>query len=210
MSSRSTIFAAFSLAAATILAVAACGSSVSGSAQPNPAAETAALPTEISLPSELTAATELPTDLSDLTSMLGDLPTDGNIPTDLGDLGSLLEGLPTDGLPTDLGDLGDLNIPGYNGACLTVSLGYANVGLATLGALTGGNAPFNAEGLTKAVTDFAAQVPPELAPAAESLSSLAAEAAGKSNTEVILLLDGDTYNQASKDIDAWLTANCGG
>ena len=83
MRTRSTVIAALSLAAATILAVAACGSSVSGSAQPNPAAETAALSTEISVPSELTEATALPTDLSELTSMLGDLPTGGDIPTDL-------------------------------------------------------------------------------------------------------------------------------
>ena len=67
---------------------------------------------EISVPSELTDATALPTDLSELTSMLGDLPTGGDIPTDLGDLGSLLSDLPTDSLPTDLGDLANLNIPG--------------------------------------------------------------------------------------------------
>ena len=78
MRTRSTIIAAFSLAAATILAVAACGTSVSGSAQPNPAAETAGAPSsiptsiDISLPSELTDATALPTDLSELTSILGE------------------------------------------------------------------------------------------------------------------------------------------
>ena len=215
MPTRSTIIAAFSLAAATILAVAACGTSVSGSAQPNPAAESVSIPSsiDISLPSDLTDATALPTDLDELTSMLGELPTGGDIPTDLGDLNSLLENLPTDSLPTDLGDLGDLtnlNIPGYDGACLSVPFAYASIGLATLGALTGGDGEFDSAGLTKAVSDFTAAAPPELADAAQALTDLAAETNGKTNAEAILLLDGDAYTQAGKDIEAWMTANCGG
>jgi hypothetical protein len=215
MPTRSTIIAAFSLAAATILAVAACGTSVSGSAQPNPAAESVSIPSslDISLPSDLETPTELPTDLDELTSMLGDLPTGGDVPTDLGDLNSLLENLPTGDLPTDLGDLGDLtnlNIPGYDSACLSVPFAYASIGLSTLGALTGGDGDFDSAGLTKAVSEFAAAAPPELAGTAQALTELAAEADGKTNAEAIGLLDGEVYTQASKDIEAWMTTNCGG
>ena len=70
MKKRSTITAAFALAAATILTVAACGSSVSGSAQPNPAAQTAELPSV-----DLTLPSDLPSELSELNSALSDLPT---------------------------------------------------------------------------------------------------------------------------------------
>lgn len=211
MSTRSTVIAAFGLAAATILAVAACGSSVSGSAQPNPAAEAVSIPSsiDVSLPSDLTDAT-LPTDLSELTSVLGNLPTGGDVPTDLGDLGSLLQNLPTDALPSEFGDLTNLNIPGYNGACISVSLSYASIGFSTLGALTGGGGDFDSAGLTKAVAAFAAQAPPELSEAAQELTDLAAQTNGKSNADALSLLDGDAYHQASDQVDAWLTANCGG
>jgi len=210
MSSRSTVFAALSLAAVTIIAVAACGSSVSGSAQANPAAETAALSTEISVPSELTEATALPTDLSELTSMLGDLPTGGDIPTDLGDLGSLLNDLPTDSLPTDLGDLGNLNIPGYNGACLSVASAYASISFALLPALLGGTENFNAGDLENTVNSLSGNVPPELAPDIQALGEIAAEANGKPLTEVSTLLESEKYTTADKHLSDWLDANCSG
>jgi len=104
----------------------------------------------------------IPTDLSELTSMLGDLPTGGEIPTDLGDLGSLLSDLPTDSIPTDFGDLTNLNIPGYNSACLSVASAYASISFALLPALLGGSENFNAGDLEKTVNSLSGNVPPEL------------------------------------------------
>lgn len=212
MRTRSTIIAAFSLAAATILAVAACGTSVSGSAQPNPAAESVSIPSsiDISVPSELTDATAIPTDLSELTSMLGDLPTGGEIPTDLGDLGSLLSDLPTDSLPTDFGDLTNLNIPGYNSACLSVASAYASISFALLPALLGGSENFNAGDLENTVNSLSGNVPPELAPDIQALGEIAAEANGKSLTDVSALLEGDKYKTADQHLSEWLDANCNG
>ena len=208
MSTRSTLFAALSLAAVTILAVAACGNSVSGSAQPNPAAETASL--ETSLPSELTADTTLPTDLSDLTSLLGDLPTGGDVPTDLGGLGSLLNNLPTGALPTDLGDLNNLNIPGLAPGCLAVAGAYANISLALLPALLGGNGSFNSGDLENTLNSLGGTVPAELAPDIQALGEVAAEANGKSLTDVSNLLSSEKYTTADKHISDWLDANCNG
>ncbi len=212
MRTRSTIIAAFSLAAVTILAVAACGSSVSGSATPNPAAESVSIPssTDVSLPSELTDATAVPTDLSELTSMLGDLPTGGGIPTDLGDLSSLLQDLPTGALPSDLSDLTNLNIPGYDSACLSVASAYASIALALLPALFGGTDNFDATDLQNTVNSLSGNVPEELAPDIQALGEIAADASGKTLSEASQLFEDPKFTNAQDHIDAWLNANCNG
>jgi hypothetical protein len=204
MRSRSTVTAALALAAVTILAIAACGTSVSGSAEVNTvAAETVATgtsstatttstdSTETSEPSASTVPTALPTDLSELTALLSGLPS---IPTDLS-------------IPSDLGNL---DIPGYSPECLTVSLAYASIFLATYPALLGGSDAFDASELQKAIDDLSGQVPPEIAGDIQALSEVAAEANGKTLTEVGELFDGDKFKTATANIEAWTNANCGG
>lgn len=199
MRSRSTITAAFALAAATILAVAACGSSVTGSATPNPvAAETVAGDT--SIPSDLTDATAVPTDIDELTSMLGELPTDFSMPSDLTDLS----------IPSELSELTDLSIPGYNGECLTVAGAYASISLALLPVLFGGDENFDAGELETSLSSLAGSVPPELQADIQTLSDLATQANGKSLTEAGELLESAEWTTASDNISAWLDANCSG
>ena len=197
MSSRTSITAALAMAAVTILAVAACGSSVTGSAQANSAAVlTTTTPStestsEISLPSELTDASALPTDLSELTSLLDDLPTDLS-------------------LPSDLSDLTNLDIPGYNGACLSVGLAYAAILIATYPTILGGSESFDATELEGAIKQLSGQVPPEIAGDIEMLSQIAAQANGKSLTEVGKLFESDEFTAATKHVEDWTTANCHG
>ena len=213
MRSRSTITAALALAAATILAVAACGSSVSGSAAVNSTAaetiaattattattaETSTESTESSEPTELTIPSDLPTELS---ALLSGLPTDLSLPSDF----------PTDiTIPSDLSDLGDLNIPGYNPECLTVSLAYASIFLATYPALLGGSDAFDAAELQKAINDLSGQVPAEIAGDVQALNEVATEAKGKTLTEVGELFNSEKFTTATNHIEAWMTANCGG
>jgi hypothetical protein len=212
MRSRSTVTAALALAAATILAVAACGSSVSGSAAVNTAAA-ASIESSTSASTESTTSTEstdssadtseattttaLPTDLSELTALLSGLPTDLSLPSDLSDLS----------IPSDLGDL---NIPGYNPACITVALASGSILLATYPALLGGDGAFDATELQKAISDLSGPVPPEIAGDIQALGEVAAEANGKTLTEVSQLFDGDKFKTATDHIEAWITANCGG
>ena len=205
MRSRSAVTASLALAAVTILVVAACGSSVAGSAAVNTAAAetiqsstattertTGAESTEStrtraeSATTDLSIPTELPTDLSELTSLLSELPTYLSIPSDLGD------------------------IPGYNPACLTVSLAYASIFLATYPALLGGSDTFDASELQKAISDLSGQVPPEIAADIQALTEVAAEANGKTLTEVGQLFESEKFTTATDHIEAWTTANCGG
>lgn len=207
MRSRSTITAALALAAATILAVTACGSSVTGAAQANSAAaaiESAIDSASVSIPSEVTEQTAVPTDLDELTSMLGELPTDMSIPSDLSDLPSDLS------FPSDLSELTDLSIPGYNSDCLSVAGAYASISLALLPALFGGSEEFDAGDLESSLSSLAEGVPPELQSDIQTLSDLASQANGKSLTEAGALLDSDAWTTAQNNIDAWITANCGG
>ncbi len=214
MRSRSTVTAALALAAATILAIAACGSSsVSGSAAVNTAAaesieaSTSATTTQTSTrstestdtsrPSDETTPTELPTDLSELTALLSGLPTDLSLPSELSDLS----------IPSDLGNL---NIPGYSGECLTVGLAYTSILLATYPALFGGDGAFDSTELQKAISDLSGQVPPEIAGDIQALGEVAAEANGKTLSEVSDLFDSDKFKTASDHIEAWTTTNCGG
>ncbi len=201
MRNRSTVTAALALAAATILTIAACGSSVPGSAQPNQAAAASA-ESETSQTSEtserttedLSVPTQLPTDLSDLTA----------------DLSALQSVLPSDlSIPSELTDLSIPSNLGLDSPCLTVALAYASVGLALLPAL-GGTGNFDATQLQSAVTSLAEEVPSELAGDVQALAEVAQEANGKSLIDVSTLLDSDKYTTATKHIEDWVSANCGG
>ena len=207
MRNRSTVTAALALAAATILTIAACGTSVTGSAQPNQAAAVSA-ESETSQTSgtsrsaqnsarttqDLSVPTELPTDLSDLTAELSALqsvlPSDLSIPSELTDLS----------IPSNLG---------LDSSCLTVALAYASVGLALLPAL-GGTGTFDATQLQSAVTSLSSEVPSELSGDVQALAEVAQEANGKSLIDVSTLLDSDKYTTATKHIEDWVSTNCGG
>ena len=216
MRSRLTLTAALALAAATILAVAACGSSVSGSAQANTAvAATASVATTAvttsaggdSTDSQTTVAT---TDDSRLTSLLSELPTDLSLPS----------GLPTDlTLPTDftvpsdlsqLTNLTGLDIPGLKPGCLEVASAYASISLALLPALFGGTDGFNAGDLEKSLSELSSNVPEELAPDIKTLTDIATQANGKSLTDASQLFNTEQFTTAQNNIDKWLTANCNG
>ena len=201
MRNRSTVTAALALAAATILTIAACGSSVTGSAQPNQAAAASA-ESETSQTSktsertteDLSVPTELPTDLSDLTA----------------DLSALQSLLPSDlAIPSELTDLSIPSNLGLDSPCLTVALAYASVGLALLPAL-GGTGNFDATQLQSAVTSLAEEVPSELAGDVQALAEVAQEANGKSFTDVIALTESEKYTTATKHIEDWTSTNCGG
>ena len=203
MRNRSTVSAALALAAATILTIAACGSSVTGSAQPNQSAAASA-DSETSQTSRTSETSErtseeltIPTDLSQLSA----------------ELSALQSGLPSDlNIPSDLGIPSDLSIPsnlGLDSPCLTVALAYASVGLALLPALAG-TGTFDATQLKSAITSLATEVPPELAGDVQALAEVAQEANGKSLVEVSELLDSEKYTTATKHIEDWTTANCGG
>ena len=201
MRNRSTVTAALALAAATILTIAACGSSVTGSAQPNQAAaasaesETSQTPeTSARTTEDLSLPTELPTDLSDLTA----------------DLSALQSVLPSDlSIPSELTDLSIPSNLGLDSPCLTVALAYASVGLALLPAL-GGTGNFDATQLQSAVTSLAEEVPSELAGDVQALAEVAQEANGKSFTDVIALTESEKYTTATKHIEDWTSTNCGG
>jgi len=201
MRNRSTVTAALALAAATILTIAACGSSVTGSAQPNQAAaasaesETSQTPeTSARTTEDLSVPTELPTDLSDLTA----------------DLSALQSVLPSDlSIPSELTDLSIPSNLGLDSPCLTVALAYASVGLALLPAL-GGTGNFDATQLQSAVTSLAEEVPSELAGDVQALAEVAQEANGKSFTDVIALTESEKYTTATKHIEDWTSTNCGG
>jgi len=201
MRNRSTVTAALALAAATILTIAACGSSVTGSAQPNQAAaasaesETSQTPeTSARTTEDLSVPTELPTDLSDLTA----------------DLSALQSLLPSDlAIPSELTDLSIPSNLGLDSPCLTVALAYASVGLALLPAL-GGTGNFDATQLQSAVTSLAEEVPSELAGDVQALAEVAQEANGKSFTDVIALTESEKYTTATKHIEDWVSTNCGG
>ena len=201
MRNRSTVTAALALAAATILTIAACGSSVTGSAQPNQAAaasaesETSQTPeTSERTTADLSVPTGLPTDLSDLTA----------------DLSALQSVLPSDlSIPSELTDLSIPSNLGLDSPCLTVVLAFGSVNLALLPAL-GGTGNFDATQLQSAVTSLAEEVPSELAGDVQALAEVAQEANGKSLIDVSTLLDSDKYTTATKHIGDWVSTNCGG
>jgi hypothetical protein len=200
MRSRSTVTAALALAAATILAVAACGSSVSGSAAVNSAAAETVVATTATSAQTSTSSTETsePTDLtipslpSELSALLSGLPTDASLPGDF----------PTDiSIPSDFRRAAD---------CLTVGLAYASITVATLPAQLGGSGTFDSGELQKAIDDLSGSVPPEIAEDIQALNEVAAEANGKSLAEVGELVNGEKFTTATDHIQAWTTAHCGG
>lgn len=198
MRSRRSLTAALALSVVTILAVAACGSSVQGSAQVNPAAAESATSAETS--SERTGRPSVDaTELSELSSMLGDLPTDLSVPSDLS-------------IPTDLTFPTDLNIPGYSNACISVSLAYLSVTLAPLATLAGGSSEYDASELKKSLEDLrnSGEIPPEIAPDIETLATLADQAGGGTLSDAGQLFGSQEFVTASDNISAWLDANCGG
>jgi galactitol-specific phosphotransferase system IIB component len=202
MRSRRALTAALALSVVTILAVAACGSSVQGSAQVNTAAAETATSAETTADrtTERTSRATEPTDLSDLSSMLNDLTTELSVPTDLS--------LPSDlTFPTELSDLTD--IPGYNSDCLTVSFAYLGIGLAAFGTL-GGQGTYDAAELKKSLDELTASVPAEIAADVQALNEVAAEANGKSLAEAGQLFESEKFTTASDNISKWLDANCGG
>ncbi len=206
MRSRFTITAALALGAATILAVAACGSSVQGSAQANTEAA-ATMTSAASTGQELTTSVETTAQdtarATDLTELLNELPTELGIPTDLS--------IPTDfSIPSELSELTDLSIPGYSSECLSVASAYANISLALLPALFGGTEGFNAGDLNKSLSELSANVPPELAGDIKVLTDAATAANGKSLSEASQIFGSDEFSTAQSNIDAWLSANCGG
>jgi len=187
MRSRHALTAALALSVVTILTVAACGSSVQGSAQVNSAAAEAVT----------SDATVDATDLSDLSSMLNELSTELTVPSDF---------------PTDLtlpSDLGDLNIPGYNDACITVAFAYAAIGLTAFGTF-GGQGQFDSADLQKSIDELTASVPAEIQPDVQALSEVAGEANGQSLQEAGQLFSSEKWTTASDNISKWLDANCNG
>lgn len=201
MRSRRALTAALALSVVTILAVAACGSSVQGSAQVNSAAAESATSTATTSTGTTSARTSRatePTDLSDLSSMLNDLSTELSVPTDLS--------LPSDlTFPTELTDL--TNIPGYNSDCLSVSFAYLGIGLAAFGTL-GGQGTYDAAELKKSLDELTASVPPEIAADVQALNEVAADANGKSLAEAGQLFESEKFTTASDNISKWLDANC--
>lgn len=184
MRTRHALTAALALSVVTILTVAACGSSVQGSAQVNSAAAEAVTSVDA-------------TDLSDLSSMLNELSTGLTVPSDF---------------PTDLTFPSDLNIPGYTNACISVSLAYLSVGLAPLATLAGGSSPYDASQLKQALEDLrsSGEIPPEIAPDIDALATLADQASTGSLSDAAQLFESQEFVTASDHISAWLDTNCSG
>ncbi len=215
MTHRSTVIGSLALAATTIVLV-ACGASIAGSAEPNPAAAAAAVISEIptEIPSELTDLT-LPTEFS--------LPSDLSVPelselsnlTELSELSNLLTAIPTNltelGIPTDLSVPTELSsVLNFSDSCITIAFGFANLGFATLGAYFGGTDAFDGAAFAKAVEDMAAAAPPELAADMQALREVAAETQGATLSEAGEILNGEKYTAASENVTAWTETNCGG
>jgi hypothetical protein len=214
MRTRSTVTAAFALAAATILAVAACGSSVSGSAQPNSAAVVAGAGTT-SEPAtaaggtsdRLTLPTAIPTNLSDLASELSGLatavPTDLSLPN-LSNLQDLTSLVPSGVIPSA--------VPGLSATCAPV---YGlTVVLQLMPYLTalGGQTVYDGSDLDSALkdlTDASSQFPPEIAKDIQAIAEVAKAADGKTYAEADELLKSEKFTTAAKDISDWYKANCG-
>jgi hypothetical protein len=193
MRSRHALAAALALSVVTILTVAACGSSVQGSAQVNSAAAETVTGAETT--SQRTSRTAV--DATDLSSMLNDLSTGLTVPSDF---------------PTDLSLPSDLNIPGYTSACISVSLAYLSVGLAPLATLAGGSSPYDASQLKQALADLrsSGEIPPEIAPDIDKLATLADQASTGSLSDAAQLFQSQDFVTASDHISAWLDTNCSG
>ncbi len=233
MTSRFTITAALA-AAVAIVTVAACGSSVTGSAQPNAAAAataatapgspssstspTSTIPTTTSRTSTSDTTTSRTsssdtttsrTSSSDTTTSRTSTSATSSLPTDLTVPTDFT--VPTDlSLPSDLSELTNLSIPGYSGECLSVSSAYAGVTLAMIPVFFGGTESFNAGDLQKTLDSLSGNVPAEIAPDLQAIADLAAQSNGKSMTDAAALLQSDQFTTAQNHIEQWLTAHCNG
>ena len=185
MRSRYALTAALALSVVTILTVAACGSSVQGAAQVNSAAAQTLTPFDA------------PTDLSDLSSMLNDLPSDLSVPSDF---------------PTDLSLPSDLNIPGYSSACISVSLAYLSVVIAPLATLAGGSSQYDASEFRQALEDLrnSGEIPPEIAPDVQALEEIADQVGNATLTDADSIFNSEKFTTASDNISKWYDANCSG
>jgi hypothetical protein len=121
-------------------------------------------------------------------------PTDLSVPT---------------GFPTNLSDL---DVPGYNNACVSVSLAYLSVTLAPLATLAGGSSEYDASELKQALEDLrnSGEIPPEIAPDIDTLATLADQAGGGTLSDAAQLFESQEFVTASDNISQWLEANCGG
>ena len=214
MRTRSTVTAAFALAAATILAVAACGSSVGGSAQPNSAAavagaETTSEPatTAGGTSDRLTLPTAVPTNLSDLASELSGLataiPTDLSVPN-LSNLQDLTSLVPSGVIPSALLGLSATCAPVYGLTVVLQLMPYLTA--------VGGQTVYDGSDLDSALkdlTDASGQFPPEIAKDIQAIAEVAKAADGKTYAEADELLKSEKFTTAAKDISDWYKANCG-
>lgn len=184
MRSPRSITAALVLGAATILTVAACGASVQGT----PVADTSAMESQIQ--------DAVPTDLSDLSSLLENLPTE--LPS-LPDLS--LPSLPE--LPTNI------SIPGVSTDCLAVAQNFGLIAVA-IGSVALSSGNFDASGLLSQLDSLSGSVPDELKPDVQTLIVLAEDANGKPTAQVLQIFSTPEYSDALNNISTWVDANCGG
>jgi len=192
MRSRSTITAVFALAAATILAVGACGSSVSGSAAVNSAAaQTLTSTSESSTSTSSTRTTTSEESTSDTTTSEESTETTETYATDL----------------TDLSGLG-----GFGGACINVSLTYLAATVAPFATLAGGSTPYDGSDLQQQLESLKSEaaIPPEIAGDLQAIEEVTAEANGASLSDAGALFSGEKFTTASDNISKWLDTNCGG
>jgi len=189
MRSRSTITAAFALAAATILAVTACGGSVSGSAAVNSAAA-----------QTLTSTSEPSTSTSQTSSTRTTTSESSTSDTTTSDESTTSE----DSSEVDLSDL-----QGFGGACISVSFAYLSAITAATGA---GTTPYDGTDLQQQLDSLTtdAEVPPEIVADLQAIKEVATEASGASLSDAGALFSSEKFTTASDNISKWLDANCGG
>ena len=124
------------------------------------------------------------------------------MPTDLS--------LPTDFTPCRPRELTNLNIPGYNSDCLSVGLAYAGICLATYSRGCWAAARPSTRGTAEDDHGPRRAGSSRRSPATSGARQVAAEANGKSFTEVSKLFESEKFTTATKHIEDWMTANCGG
>jgi len=193
MRSRSTITAAFALAAATILAVSACGGSVSGSAAVNSAAaQTLTSTSESSTSTSWTSTSSTRTTTSESTPDT----TTSEESTETEDTTSV--------------DLSGLEA--FGGACINVSLTYLAATVAPFATLTGGSTPYDGTDLQEQLNSLKseADIPPEIADDLQAIEEVTSQANGATLSEAGTLFGSEKFTTASDNISKWLDANCGG
>ena len=192
MRSRSTITAAFALAAATILAVSACGGSVSGSAAVNSAAA-----------QTLTSTSESSTSTSRTTSTRTTTSEESTPDTTTSEETTETE----DTTSVDLSGL-----EAFGGACINVSLTYLAATVAPFATLTGGSTPYDGTDLQEQLNSLKseADIPPEIAGDLQAIEEVTSQANGATLSEAGALFGSEKFTTASDNISKWLDANCGG